>query len=124
MGESGAFFRCILAGVTTFAHPSERLFADLLDARGIAWVYEPRSFALQWDRSGAVTEAFTPDFYLPESDLYVELTTMKQALVTRKNRKVRRLRAIYPHVRIEIFYQRDLVELLEKPGGALRAVLG
>ena len=99
-----------------FSHPSEQLFANLLDFYRIAWVYEPRSFPLQWNESGAVTEAFTPDFYLPECDLYVELTTMKQSLVTRKNRKVKLLKAIYPHIDIQIFYQKDFQDLVFKHG--------
>ena len=99
-----------------FNHPSEEVFANLLDFYRIAWEYEPRSFPLQWDKDGRVIEAFTPDFYLPESDLYLELTTMKQALVTRKNRKVKMLRAIYPHVNIRVFYQKDLQDLVFKYG--------
>jgi hypothetical protein len=100
----------------TFSHASEELFANLLDFYRIQWIYEPRSFPLQWDKDGNVTEAFTPDFYLPEFDLYVELTTMKQSLVTRKNRKVKLLRAIYPHVNIQVFYQRDYQDLVFKYG--------
>jgi hypothetical protein len=99
-----------------FGHPSEEIFANLLDFYRIAWDYEPRSFPLQWDKDGKVIEAFTPDFYLPEFDLYVELTTMKQVHVTKKNRKVRRLRAIYPHVNIQVFYQKDIQELVIKYG--------
>ncbi len=97
-----------------FGHPSEEVFANLLDFYRIAWNYEPRSFPLQWDKDGKVSEAFTPDFYLPEFDLYVELTTMKQANVTKKNRKIRRLRAIYPHVNIQVFYQKDVQDLVMK----------
>jgi hypoxanthine phosphoribosyltransferase len=97
-----------------FGHPSEQIFANLLDFYRIEWDYEPRSFPLQWDKDGKVIEAFTPDFYLPELDLYVELTTMKQALVTKKNRKIKLLRAIYPHVNIQIFYQKDLQDLVFK----------
>ncbi len=97
-----------------FGHPSEQIFANLLDFYRIEWEYEPRSFPLQWDKDGKITEAFTPDFYLPEIDLYVELTTMKQALVTKKNRKIKLLRAIYPHVNIQIFYQKDLQDLVFK----------
>ena len=99
-----------------FSHPSEQLFANLLDFYRIAWTYEPRSFPLQWNESGAVTEAFAPDFYLPETDLYVELTTMKQSLVTKKNRKVKLLKAIYPHINIQIFYQKDFQEFVFKYG--------
>jgi hypothetical protein len=97
-----------------FSHPSEEVFANLLDFYRIEWDYEPRSFPLQWDKDGKVSEAFTPDFYLPEFDLYVELTTMKQANVTRKNRKIRLLRAIYPHVNIQVFYQKDVQDLVMK----------
>jgi cytidylate kinase len=99
-----------------FGHPSEQVFANLLDFYGIAWDYEPRSFPLQWDKDGKVSEAFTPDFYLAEFDLYVELTTMKQANVTRKNRKIRLLRSIYPHVNIQVFYQKDVQHLVMKYG--------
>jgi hypothetical protein len=99
-----------------FGHPSEELFANLLNFYRIEWEYEPRSFALQWDKDGNVVEAFTPDFYLAEFDLYVELTTMKQALVTKKNRKIKLLRAIYPHVNIQVFYQKDFQDLVFKYG--------
>ena len=106
----------------SFAHQSEEIFANLLDFYRIAWEYEPRSFAIQWDRCGNPSEAFTPDFYLPEFDLYVELTTMKQSLVTKKNRKVRLLRQLYPHINIQVFYQKDLENLIFKYGLAERTV--
>jgi cytidylate kinase len=103
-----------------FVHPSEEVFANLLDFYRVAWEYEPRSFPIQWDKDGRVLEAFTPDFYLPEFDLYVELTTMKQSLVTKKNRKVKLLRAVYPHVNIQVFYQKDFENLIFKYGLAER----
>jgi cytidylate kinase len=103
-----------------FVHPSEEIFANLLDFYRIAWEYEPRSFPIQWDKDGNVLESFTPDFYLPEFDLFVELTTMKQSLVTRKNRKVKLLKAIYPHVNIQVFYQKDIQNLILKYGLADR----
>jgi hypothetical protein len=99
-----------------FAHPSERMFARLLDFYRIPWEYEPRTFALEHDDAGNVTEAFTPDFYLPAHDLYIELTTMKQRLVTRKNRKLRRLNELFPEIRIRILYQRDLEDLAFRLG--------
>ncbi len=105
-----------------FAHPSEQIFANLLDFYRIPWDYEPRSFPIQWDREGKVSEAFTPDFYLPEFDLYVELTTMKQSLVTKKNRKVKLLKELYPHVNIQVFYQKDFENLIFKYGLAERTV--
>lgn len=97
-----------------FAHSSEQVFARLLDFYGIRWEYEPRTFPLRYDERGNITEAFSPDFYLPDSDLYVELTTMKQALVTKKNRKVKLLRELYPNVRIRLLYQKDIEDLIFK----------
>jgi len=98
-----------------FAHPAEAEFAAFLDFYRIKWEYEPKSFPLRW-RDGRVTEMFTPDFYLPEQDLYVELTTMKQSLVTRKNRKVRRLRQLYPNINVVLLYRKDYHELLSRFG--------
>src|SRR5206468_10450621 len=83
-----------------FAHNSERQFAKLLDFYGIAWEYEPTEFTLEWSRSGEATQAFRPDFYLPAYDLYIEITTLNQKLVTKKNRKVRRLRELHPEVQV------------------------
>jgi len=100
--------------LTQFAHPSELVFAHLLDFYGIRWQYEPRTFPLRYDEHGNITEAFSPDFYLPDSDLYVELTTMKQSLVTKKNRKMRRLLELYPDVKIRLLYQKDFEDLIFK----------
>jgi hypothetical protein len=99
-----------------FAHNSERQFAKLLDFYGIAWDYEPTEFTLEWNRDGEPTQAFRPDFYLPAYDLYIEITTLNQKLVTKKNRKVRRLRELHPHINIKILYQRDYLNLLVKFG--------
>jgi hypothetical protein len=99
-----------------FAHNSERQFAKLLDFYGIAWDYEPRTFTLETDRDGNPAQAFSPDFYLPAYDLYIEITTLNQKLVTKKNRKVRRLRELYPDVKCKIFYQRDYLSLVTKYG--------
>jgi hypothetical protein len=99
-----------------FAHNSERQFAKLLDFYQIAWEYEPTTFDIEWDRSGDASQRFTPDFYLPDFDLYIEITTLNQKLVTKKNRKARRLMTLYPGVRIKILYQRDYLNLLVKYG--------
>ena len=99
-----------------FAHTSERQFAQLLDFYGIAWQYEPTEFTLEWNRQGQPVQAFRPDFYLPDYDLYIEITTLNQKLVTKKNRKIRRLRELHPEVEVKILYQRDYLNLLMKFG--------
>jgi hypothetical protein len=99
-----------------FAHASERIAAEILDFYRIRWQYEPTRFPIQWDGEGNVIAWFTPDFYLLDFDLYIELTTMSQKLVTKKNRKVRRLKELYPEINIKVFYQRDFRALLARFG--------
>jgi hypoxanthine phosphoribosyltransferase len=88
--------------------------AKLLDYYRVPWDYEPRTFVLEQAEDGTVVEAFKPDFYLPEQDLYLEVTVMKQSLVTRKNRKLRKLRELYPDVKVKLFYKRDIQRLAER----------
>jgi hypothetical protein len=95
-----------------FAHDSERRLAALFEFHDIAWEYEPVEFALDWDGGGNAVSGFRPDFFLPEYDLFVELTTLQQRLVTKKNRKLRRLRELHPEIRVEILYRRDFLNLV------------
>jgi hypoxanthine phosphoribosyltransferase len=104
------------AGQVRFAHPSERLFATLLDLSGERWQYEPVEFPLAWDSSGSPVSGFRPDFYLPRRGVFIELTTADQRLVTRKNAKIRRLRQLYPDVSLIVVYQRDFLALLARNG--------
>jgi hypothetical protein len=97
-----------------FAHDSEAELARILDFYGVAWRYEPDVFPISWNADGAVVESFAPDFYLPEIDLYVELTTLKQSLVRKKNRKLRWMRQLYPEIRVKLFYARDFKALMVK----------
>lgn len=80
------------------------------------WEYEPRTFVLERDRKDRPVQAFTPDFLLPAYDLFIEITTLNQKLVTKKNRKARRLRELYPEVQVKVLYQRDYLHLLVKYG--------
>jgi hypoxanthine phosphoribosyltransferase len=104
------------AAARRFAHESEHRFARILDFYGVQWEYEPVEFALEWDGDGRPTSGFRPDFWLPEPGLFVELTTLNQRLVTKKNGKVRRLAHLYPDVRVTLLYQRDTLTLLAKYG--------
>lgn len=99
-----------------FAHASEAELARILDYYDVRWEYEPRTFPILWNLDGTVVESFSPDFFLPELDIYVELTTLKQSLVRRKNRKLRRVRELYPDIKIKLFYGKDFKALLLKYG--------
>lgn len=104
-----------------FVHPIEAAFARILDFYGILWEYEPRTFALKWDEDGQVVEAFSPDFYLPEQELYVELTTLRPKLTLKKNRKLRRLQELYPEIKIKLFKRRELRNMMLRFGMAEEA---
>ncbi len=104
------------AGRPSFAHASEAELARILDFYDVRWAYEPDTFPIGWSLDGDVVESFSPDFYLPDLDLYIELTTLRQKLVRKKNRKLRRLRELYPDVRIKLFYARDFRMLMLKFG--------
>jgi hypoxanthine phosphoribosyltransferase len=103
-------------GRPVFAHDIEKEFARILDYYGIRWHYEPRSFPLGWDEAGRISNAFTPDFYLPDEDLYVELTTMRPKLITRKNRKIRLLNKLYPDINVKLLKRQDLRDLMIEYG--------
>jgi hypothetical protein len=99
-----------------FAHPSERLFAWILDSHDVTWEYEPVEFVLAWAPDGSPTSGFRPDFWLPDHRCFVELTTADQRLVTRKNAKIRRLRQLYSEISLLVVYQRDFLALLSANG--------
>ena len=105
----------VRAARVQFAHESEAEFARILDFYGISWLYEPRSFPLRWEGE-RILEAFTPDFFLPDLNLYLELTTLRQKLTTEKNRKVRQLRELYPQVNVKLLNKKDYLRLLAKYG--------
>lgn len=109
-----------------FAHPAEQDLARILSFYRIRWIYEPTTFHLEFREDGRPAEQITPDFYLPDHDLFLELTTMRQRLVTRKNRKIRRLREAFPSVHIKLLYRRDydrLVGSYPAPDGIIEPVL-
>jgi hypoxanthine phosphoribosyltransferase len=101
-------------GEPRFANDVELECAKLLDYYRVPWEYEPRTFVLEQAADGTVIEAFKPDFYLPDQDLYLEITVMKQSLVTRKNRKLRKLRQLHPEIKVKLFYKRDIQRLAER----------
>ena len=108
--------KCRPGEAIRFSHPAEEAFARVLDFYETQWEYEPVTFPLEWDDSGRVVTAFSPDFYLVDEELYVELTTMKQRLVTKKNRKLRLLHELYPNIQCKLMYRKDIASLAIKYG--------
>lgn len=101
-------------GGTVFAHPSEAEFVDLLTFYGIRWQYEPHTFILRETPDGRPDVGFSPDFYLPDHDLYVELTTRKPNLMDKKRRQVEALQARFPHIRIKLLTRSEYTVLARK----------
>jgi hypothetical protein len=99
-----------------FSHPAEEMFARILDFYGVTWQYEPRTFDLEWNEKGKVKLAFSPDFFLPDQDLFVELTTLRPQLATIKNKKLRLMNELYPDIKIKLMKRRDIRDLLIKYG--------
>jgi hypothetical protein len=99
-----------------FAHASEAEMSRILDFYAVRWEYEPHTFPILWNLDGDVVESFSPDFYLPDLDMYLEMTTLRQKLVRKKNRKLRRLRELYPELNVKLFYARDFRALMLKYG--------
>jgi len=90
--------------------------ARILDFYQVRWEYEPHTFPIVWNLEGNVVESFAPDFWLPDLDLYLEMTTLRQKLVRKKNRKLRRVLELYPDLRVKLFYARDFRALMLKFG--------
>lgn len=99
-----------------FVHESEKDFAEILDMYNIKWDYEPTEFPLEWDAEGNIALGFRPDFYLPEFDTYIEITTMKQKYVTEKNKKIKLIEKLYPDINVNIVYKKDYHKLLKRFG--------
>ena len=99
---------------TAFKNETEEEFARILSMYNIEWLYEPKTFPVEWDAEGNVTMAISPDFYLPRFNLYLELTTMDQRYVTKKNKKMRLVKELYPGTNIRIVYKKDFNELVDR----------
>lgn len=100
--------------MTSFKNPEETEFASILDMYNIEWIYEPKTFPIEWDTDGNITQAFSPDFYLPGLDQYIELTIMNQKYVTQKNKKAKKLQELYPGINISIVYKKDFQSLIKR----------
>lgn len=122
--RSGLSGLAVASPISRFAHPSEERFARLLDFYRLRWEYEPHTFAVSWSTQGEIIESFTPDFWLPDLGLYVELTTLRQSLVTRKNRKLRRFRELHPDKRVRLLYRGDIERLMAKYAGGVPRAAG
>ncbi len=103
-----------LSDYSAFKTEAEAEFAKILDMYQLDWKYEPKTFPIEWDAEGNVTMAFSPDFYLTQFDMYIELTTMNQKYVTQKNKKAKKLRELYPGVNVKVVYKKDFNTLIER----------
>jgi len=57
---------------------------------------------------------FTPDFYLPEYNTYIEITTMDQKLITKKQKKIKLARKLYPQTSFKLINEKEFYNFLTK----------
>ena len=81
--------------MNNYAHEYEEQFAEILETLNIEYEYEPKTFVIHSNGNGEIKKGFTPDFYLPELDLYVEVTSMHGNSCNKKNRKIVAIKEIY-----------------------------
>jgi len=91
-----------------FAHESEEMFADILDELDLKWEYEPTVFVIK-EKNGIIKKAFKPDFYIPELNLYIEISTCQNR--RRKRRKVEQAQEMHPDANIILLLSDRLNEI-------------
>jgi hypothetical protein len=97
-----------------FVTPEEERFERMLRKHSIPWEYESHLITFALDPKIGVADAgFNPDFYLPEWDIYVELTGGGAASMRKKRSKIRRAVDLYPYLRIRLLDEGD-VSLMEE----------
>ena len=94
-----------------WGHPSEEKFACILDYKRIKWKYEPHMIVLK-EKNGITVKGFRPDFYLPDKDLYIEISTAKNQ--GKKNRKMTMVADLYPHINIILLTNKRLERIFKR----------
>ena len=103
-------------GAVRFVHQSEEEFSKILDFYQIQWEYEPKTFPLRWDEKGNLIECFSPDFYLPAFNTFIEITTCRQRLINKKKKKLKLFKELYPYNKILLIKNSDFHHLMWKYG--------
>ena len=79
----------------------EVAFAQWLDLSRYKWLYESKTFDL-----GNTT--YTPDFYLPEFDCYIEI---KGRSLDYFKKKLKLFKKLFSNINYKILYKKDLEKL-------------
>lgn len=79
----------------------EANFARILNLLKIKWVFQPESFDLKFQK-------YTPDFYLPEYDLYVEIKNFLSNYSAKRDKAFRKL---YPDKNLSLILRPEYTKL-------------
>ena len=82
----------------------EANIARLFNYLGIRWQHQPKIFNL-------VSQNYTPDFYLPDDDIYIEVKNFLWKYSKIRDRKFRKL---YPDIKLTLLLKKDYLELEKK----------
>jgi len=82
----------------------EANIARLFNYSGIKWTYQQKTFDLG-------SQNYTPDFYLPDGDIYIEV---KNFLWRYSKTRDRKFRKIYPGIKLTLLLKKDYLELEKK----------
>ena len=82
----------------------EANIARLFNFLGIKWIHQPRTFDLG-------SQTYTPDFYLPDYDIYIEV---KNFLGRYSKIRDRKFRELYPNTKLILLLKKDYLELERK----------
>jgi len=76
----------------------EIAYAKYLDKRKVQWQYEPKHFKLD-------NTTYTPDFYLPETNEYIEI---KGWFTEQAKLKIKNFMKTFPDIKLQILQQKQL----------------
>ncbi|MCB9819038.1 hypothetical protein H6788_02550 [Candidatus Nomurabacteria bacterium] len=82
----------------------EANYARVLNLTGIKWIHQPKRFRLK-------SQYYTPDFYLPESDKYIEIKNFLSDYSLKRDKEFREL---YPKLELELVLKEDYKKLEEE----------
>lgn len=83
-------------------HRWDRKYAQYLDSINEPYLYEPKYFDIKLDNRET---SYTPDFYIPNKDLYIEI---KGYWRDDAKDKYNEFKKQYPNIKIELLMEKDL----------------
>lgn len=102
------YYLSLIQGIVPLKGTFELAYAEYLDQHNILWYYEPMTFPLTININGAEKQTtYTPDFYLPETNKFIDT---KGYMKIESELKIRKFREKYSYY-LQILFHGDLLNL-------------